>query len=98
MQVSISPSARKFMQAHQIDCVTFKLKEMEPAGCCVGIVKEIEPSFDRPPNTDRYRHFQAEGKDIYIYRDIKIIGSLRVTTEGFWKMRRLALNGVTIPL
>ena len=98
MQITIKPSARKYMQKHQIECVTFKMKMCEPMGCCVGIVKEIESVPESPPNASHYRYFQCEGKHIYVYRDIKILGPLTITTEGLWRLKRLSLDGATIPL
>ena len=71
---------------------------MKPVGCCVGIVKEIEPTYQAVKNASNYRFLMAEGKKIYISRDIKIVGPLTLTTEGFWKIKRLALDGVIIPI
>ncbi|MFH1489107.1 MAG: hypothetical protein ABII06_09395 [Pseudomonadota bacterium] len=98
MKLSISSGARKFMERNGIEDVTFNLKVLETAGCCLGIVKEIEPVYEAVKNASRYRYFQAEGKHVFISRDIKIMGPLTLTTEGFWKMRRLALDGVTVPI
>jgi hypothetical protein len=98
MKISISASAKKFMTKRDIQDVTFKLKVLEAAGCCLGIVKEIEPTYKGVENASKYRYFQAEDKHIYISRAIKIQGPLTLTTEGFWKMRRLALEGATVPL
>ena len=96
--ISISSSARKFMEERGIEDVTFNLKVMEPAGCSLGIVKEIEPFYEAVENASQYLHFHAEGKHIFISREIKILGPLAITTEGFWKMKRLALRGATVPL
>ena len=95
--ISISSSARKFMEERGIEDVTFNLIE-EPVGCCIGIVKEIEALYKPVENASRYRYFKAGGKHVFVSREIKIIGPLALITEGFWKMKRLALNGVTIPL
>jgi len=96
--ISISSSAKKFMEERGIEDVTFSLAVMEPAGCSLGIIKEIEPVYEAVENASQYLHFHTEGKHIFISREIKILGPLTITTEGFWKMKRLALSGVTVPL
>ena len=78
--------------------ITFDMEIVEPAGCSLGIVKEIEPAYRAVKNIDRYHYIKVEDIRIYISRQIKIVGPLRLTTEGFWKMKRLALNGATIPI
>ncbi len=98
MKISISTSAKKFMKKRDIEDVTFKLKVVTLTGCCLGIVKEIEPTYEAVENASNYRYFKAEGKHIFVSRAIRILGPLTLTTEGFWKMRRLALDGATVPL
>ena len=96
--MSIRPSAKKFMEERGIEDVTFNLKVEEPAGCCVGIVKEIEPLYEAVEDASRYRYFETEGKHVFISKEIKILGPLTLTTEGFWRMKRLALIGATVPI
>jgi hypothetical protein len=98
MQISISDSALDFMRQRDIQDVTFDHKIITPTGCCVGIVKEIEPTYRAVKNASNYRYFKAEGKHVFVSRHIKIVGPLTLTTEGFWKIKRLALDGVTIPI
>ena len=86
------------MDEKGIGDVTFNLKVIEPAGCSLGIVKEIEPVYESVENASGYLYFQVEGRHIFISREIKILGPLTITTEGLWKMKRLALSGVTVPL
>ncbi len=86
------------MEERDIRDVTFKLKVMMPSGCCVGIVKEIEPHYSAVENASRYRYFKVEGRHIFISREIKVLGPLTVITEGFWKMKRLSLNGAIVPI
>lgn len=97
MNISLSRSARQFMDRKGIDNVTFDLKDMDPAGAEFGI-QEIEPVYKAPEDASLYRYFQVEGKHIFISRDIKVVGPLEVTTEGFWKMKRLTLKGASIHL
>ena len=96
--IAIRPSAKKFMEERGIEDVTFNLRVEEPAGCCVGIIKEIEPLYEAVEDASRYRYFQAEGKHVFISKEIKILGPLTLVTEGFWRMKRLALRGATVPL
>ncbi|MBW1911000.1 MAG: hypothetical protein JRJ11_15930 [Deltaproteobacteria bacterium] len=96
--ISISSSAKKFVEERGIKDVTFNLKVMEPAGCSLGIVKEIEPVYEAVEEASNYRYFQVEGIHVFVSREIKILGPLTITTEGLWKIKRLALRGATIPL
>jgi len=92
----ITDAARKFMDERGIDTITFRLIE-ETMGCCVGVVKEIEPLYEAPADASQYLYFKVEGRHIFISRKIRIIGPLKLTTEGLWK-KRLGLSGVTVPL
>jgi hypothetical protein len=98
MKISLSKPAKKFMQEKQINDVTFSLLESDVVGCCVGFVKEIVSKYEAPKNAASYRYVQADGYHIFISRKIRILGPLTVTTEGAWKMKRLALDGATVPL
>jgi hypothetical protein len=92
----ITNGARKFMDERGIATVTFRLIE-DSVGCCMGVVKEIEPLYEAPPDTSQYLHFNVEGRHVFISRQIRIIGPMKLSTEGFWK-KRLSLSGVTVPL
>lgn len=96
--ISIKPSAKKFMEERGIQDVTFNLRVEEPAGCSIGIIKEIEPLYEAVKDASRYLYFQAEGKHVFVSKEIKILGPLTLVTEGFWRMKRLALRGATVPL
>ncbi len=98
MKIKISKTARKFLQEKGIGEVTFNLFESDVAGCCLGIVKEIVSKHEAPKDASSYRYVQADGYHIFISRNIKILGPLTLATEGAWKMKRLSLNGVTVPL
>ena len=95
--ISISSSARKFMDTRGITDVTFNLKVFTSAGCC-GVVMEIEPDYKAVEDATGYRYYHVEGKHVFLSREIKIIGPITLTTEGVWKMQRLALDGVSIPI
>lgn len=97
LKTTISKSAQNFIKEKNIQEVTFNLIENEVAGCCVGIVKDIEQVYTAPKNAAGYRYCQTEGFHIFISRKIKIVGPLTLTTEGIWK-KRLFLNGATVPI
>ena len=93
----ISKSARSFMEDRDISDVTFRLVEDEVAGCCVGVVREIEPVYEAPRDAAGYRYCEIEGRHGFISRKIRIIGPLTLTTEGLWR-KRLYLSGATVPI
>ena len=94
--IAITDSARKFMDAEGIDAVTFRLFE-ERVGCCLGVVKEIEALHEAPQDAADYLCLLAENRLIYISHRIRIIGPLKLATEGLWR-KRLCLSGATVPL
>ena len=96
--IAITRSAKKFISEKGIKDVTFDLNVMTPSGCCLGIVKEIEPVYREASKQTDYRMFKAGDTHVFVSRDIRILGELTLTTEGIWKSKRLALNGATIPL
>ncbi|MFO7708008.1 MAG: hypothetical protein R6V84_07525 [Desulfobacterales bacterium] len=94
--IEITDSARKFMDAGGIDTVTFRLFE-DRVGCCVGVVKEIEAVHEAPQDAADYLCHCAEDRQIFISRRIRIIGPLKLATEGLWR-KRLSLSGASVPL
>jgi hypothetical protein len=98
MKIKISNRAKKFIQDRNIKDVTFILKELDVTGCCVGIAKEIEPVYKAPKDASGYKYIHIDGYHVFISRKIRILGPLTLTTEGFWKLKRLYLNGATVPL
>ena len=95
--MKISKSANKFIREQNIRDVTFNLIEQEVAGCCIGVVKEINPVYEAPADASNYRYIQTEGCHVFISRKIKILGPLTLTTEGLWK-KRLFLSGAIVPI
>ncbi len=89
---------KKFIEERGIKDVTFNLTVVEPAGCSLGIAKEIEPVYEAVKDASNYWYFQVEGLHVFVSREIKILGPLTITTEGLWKIKRLALRGATVPL
>lgn len=98
MKINLSKPAEKFLRENQIKDITFNLFESDVVGCCVGFVKEIVSRYEAPKNAASYRFVRADGYNIFISRKIRILGPLTLTTEGAWKMKRLALDGATVPL
>ena len=96
-KIKITDSARKFLRLRNITDVTFRLKECDVAGCCVGLVKEIEPVYQAPKDARGYQYTQTDSCHLFISRRLKIIGPLVLSTEGIFN-KRLYLGGVTVPL
>jgi hypothetical protein len=88
-KITLSAAARKFMQQRGINDVTFDLFPADDAG----IINEIEPAYRVPADASGYRYFKVEAFHIFISREIKILGPLKLTTHGIWKMKRLFLEG-----
>ena len=98
MALEITNAAKRYLKKHGIRDVTFRLVHYEPVGCCVGIVKEIEAYHGAPENACHYKYFHTDGVHVFVSRAIRILGPLSLTMHGFWKFRRLGLNGAGIPL
>jgi hypothetical protein len=98
VNIQITEPARKFMRDKDIREITFQLISQRMAGSFTRMFKEIEPIYAAPVDARCFRYFHAEGRHIFVSRDVKIIGPLRLDTEGFWKLKRLSLYGATIPL
>lgn len=92
----LTPAARRFMDENEIDTVTFQLVETR-VGCCVGIVKEIEPVYEAPSDTSEYDYYTLEDRHVFVARRIRRVGPIQLKTEGFFK-KRLALTGALVPL
>ena len=97
VNVKISRSAEKFIRENGIKDVTFNLFESDVAGCCVGIVKDIIPEYCAPSDAQGYRYFCVEDFYIFVSRKIKILGPLKLTTEGLFK-KKLCLLGAIPPI
>ncbi len=96
LKIILSKSACQFIKNKNIEDVTFKLMEFRVASCCVGIIKEIEPIYTAPKDASGYRYCQVDGFHIFISRKIRILGPLKLTTEGLWN-KRLFLSGAAAP-
>jgi hypothetical protein len=97
MRIRITKPAKKFMSDRMIDNVTFNLITLKIA-CCLGMVMEIESEYSAPEDARGYRYFRVDDFHIFIARRVRSLDELTVDTEGFWKMKRLCLNGATIPI
>ncbi len=98
MKIKVSKKARKFLRDKNIKDITFNLKQVGVSGCCVGIVKEIEPVYKAPRNAAGYKYARVGGYHVFISRYIRITGPLTITTEGLWNLKRLYLSGATVPI
>lgn len=96
--VRISKKAKAFIEEKKITDVTFDLKQLDVAGCCVGVVKEIETAYRAPADASAYRYFCVDDFHIFVSRKIRLIGPLTLTTEGLLWPKRLILDGSTVPI
>jgi len=90
--VKITKSAEKFIRENGIKDVCFNIVECDVAGCCIGMVKDIVPEYSAPSDAQGYRYFRVEDFYIFVSRRIKILGPLKLTTEGLFK-KKLCLHG-----
>ncbi len=96
---SISRSAKDFIEKKNIENATFNLKVLKPkGGCCLSIAKDIEPVYEVANDPRLYNEFQVDGKRFFIAKEIRIVGPIKLVTEGFGYFKRLALSGVLIPI
>lgn len=98
MSLKISEHAKSFMHKMGIKDVTFDLIKWSGAGCCFGVVQEIEPVYEAPVDARDYQYYHVEGRHIFVSREVRVKGPLTLDTEGLWKIKRLCLKGATIPL
>lgn len=97
--VSISNSAKKFVLDNNITHVTFNLKVLKPSGsCCLRVVKEIEPIYEKADNLANYHQTEIEGIKVYIAKQLRIYEPVKLITEGIISFKRLALSGVIITI
>ena len=97
LKIKISKSARLFLRDKGIEDITFNLIEANVAGCCIGVVKEIVPVYEAPPNASGYRYAHVDGHHIYVARKIKVKNPLTLSTEGIFK-KQLYLEGALVPI
>ncbi|KPJ76635.1 MAG: hypothetical protein AMJ54_11000 [Deltaproteobacteria bacterium SG8_13] len=96
--VKISKKAKAFIEEKKITDATFDLQELDVAGCCVGVAKEIQTVYRAPADASGYRYFHVDGFHIFVSRKIRILGPLTLTTEGLLWPKRLILDGATVPI
>lgn len=71
--------------------------EVNVAGCCIGVAKEIVPAYEAPANASGYRYAHVDGHHIYVARKIKVKNPLTLSTEGIFK-KQLCLEGALVPI
>ena len=81
--IRITDPAAKFMEERGIYDVTFELIQLS-------LAKEIVPRYQAPEEIREYRHFKSHDRHIYIFRKIRIIAPLVLTTE--WGMGEEAFS------
>ena len=97
LKIKISKSARRFLHEKGVEDITFNLIEIDVAGCCIGVAKEIVPVYEAPPNASGYRYAQVDGHTVYVARKIKVMNPLTLSTEGIFR-KQLCLEGALVPI
>ena len=77
LKVKITDSAKNFMRIRNITDVTFVLKQYDVVGCCLGLVKEVEPVYQAPPDASGFQYARTEACHLFISR--KLIDELSWT-------------------
>lgn len=95
--IKIDPVAKHFMEKMDIKEIAFDVNVYN-IKAPVGYVKEIEPSYKSPSDARHHKYYYVDGYHIYISRDVRIFDTLTIILEGFWKFKRLALNGAGVPI
>jgi hypothetical protein len=97
MDITLSPSAVKYLRYRQVSGVTFYLVDIECTGC-IGAVREVGVSLEPPGRPENFRYGRAEGFDIYVGRKLKVTGPVMIKKQGFWKFSSLFAHGLQIPI
>src|SRR6056297_1054658 len=97
MEIRFSNRARKLLKNKDCRQLVFYLIELETADS-IGAARDIGVSYTPPHNTGQYRRANADGIDIYIDRNLRIIGPVVIKKQGFWKLSTIYADGLQIPL
>ncbi|NYS60914.1 CC/Se motif family (seleno)protein [Vreelandella salicampi] len=90
--IDISPDAAAFIH-EKGGVLTVRLSPRH--GCCGGIAN-LAVAEARPPGTpSHFTRCEHDGITLYIAPELEGEG-LRVDVEGFWKLRRLYVDGAAI--
>ncbi|MDR5898540.1 CC/Se motif family (seleno)protein [Halomonas vilamensis] len=90
--IHISPDAAAFIH-EKGGVLTVRLSPRH--GCCGGIAS-LAVAEARPPNApEHFTRDERDGLTLYIAPELEEEG-LKVDVEGFWKLRRLYVDGAAI--
>ncbi|MGY4878373.1 CC/Se motif family (seleno)protein [Vreelandella aquamarina] len=90
--IVISPAAETYIKGNG-GVVTVRLAPRH--GCCGGIASLAIAETRAPDVPENYARFDLN--DIQVYMDDELVGEgLRIDCEGWWKLRRLYVDGAAI--
>lgn len=90
--IDIDNNALDFIK-QQSAVVTIRLSPRH--GCCGGLANLAVAEARSPDKPERYQHHVQDGISIYIAPELAN-ENLRVGVEGWWKLRRLYVDGVAV--
>ncbi|MGM0521729.1 MAG: CC/Se motif family (seleno)protein [Pseudomonadota bacterium] len=90
--INISPAAVAFIH-EKGGVLTVRLSPRH--GCCGGIASLAVAEARQPDTQSRFTRYEHGDITLYIAPELEGEG-LRVDVEGFWKLRRLYVDGVTV--
>ena len=97
MNVVISKGASNFISRRGIETITLTYLEIETA-CQIGICKDIDLSYDRPENPEKYRRLEADDVEVFVDRQLNPAGDIHIKKQWVWKFASLYVDNVGVPL
>lgn len=92
-RVDISEAAKQWLRARGGDVT---LRHARRHGCCGGSVDIPVADPHAPADPKRYTHTRIDGLDVYIAPALRAAEPVRVGLEGFWRWRRLTVEGAAL--
>ena len=92
-RVDISDAAKQWLRERGS---AVSLRHARCHGCCGGSVDVPVADPHAPADGTRYTHARIDGLDVYIAPDLNAPGAVRVGLEGFWRWRRLTVEGAAL--
>ncbi len=93
-RIAISEQAKAWLHARG---GALTLRHSPRHGCCGGSAALPVADPEAPRDAEGYERHRIDGLDVYVATDFAVGGQeIRVGLEGFWKWRRLTVDGVGI--
>ncbi len=93
-RIAVSEEAKQWLRSRG---GALTLRYSTRHGCCGGSAELPVADPEAPAETEGYEKHRLDGLDLYVGKDFAASGcEVRVGLEGFWKWRRLTVDGVEI--